>query len=179
MVTSRRIHSVDFRFFKVFTANRFDSASFENSIIEKSPLSITSQPTQHRPALKWRGLALALKLSIAQIERPDAPYQRTSFGDPRFGEIAEDFAQMSGGCGMRNDFERAIERIQLVEQAKAAAEIHFRFAMAAIGGKFGRISRHFKGLLNAAAELEADPEIVCAVRMALLRCSPIELPCRK
>jgi hypothetical protein len=40
--------------------------------------------------------------------------------------------------------------------------------MAAIGSEFVVISRHFQVLLNAAAVLEAEPEIVCAVRVSSL-----------
>jgi hypothetical protein len=81
---------------------------------------------------------------------------------------------MIGGRGMGGGLVRAIGRLPSSEQAKAAGVICF--AVGNPDGKFVIIGRQFDILPNAAAVLEAEPEIVCAVRVALLGCAPIEFP---
>jgi hypothetical protein len=46
--------------------------------------------------------------------------------------------------------------------------------MAALGRELVIAGRHFEVLLNAAAVLEAESEIVCTVRVALVSSAPIE-----
>jgi hypothetical protein len=50
---------------------------------------------------------------------------------------------------------------------------------AALSSESVIFDRHFEILLNAAAVLETEAEIVCAVRMALAGSEPIELGCKR
>jgi hypothetical protein len=76
---------------------------------------------------------------------------------------------------MRDRIGKAIGRLSSAKQAKAAGEIDFRFGITAICSDFVIFGCTFDALFDTAAVLQAEAQIVCAVRMALVRCALIEL----